>query len=153
MLFYHIIYTFTEHREDDSVKSSCTYPTLHTHTHTPVYCVVIIISSLSSDPAPQLTAGQSGPHAVRQQGDPAPVALSTSAPATRQQLVRAGVGATGGGTQEAVQEVTDSSGERCRFHILGMKIKHMLTLEETAGLQNIIYILILYFISLPVERS
>ena len=93
VLFYHLIYTFTEHTEDDSVKSCCTYPTTdtqtHTHTHTltPVYCVVIIISSLSSDPAPQLTAGQSGPHAVRQQSDPAPVAPSSSAPATREQLV------------------------------------------------------------------
>lgn len=40
VLFYHLIYTFTEHTEDDSVKSCCTYPTTdtHTHTHTCLLC-------------------------------------------------------------------------------------------------------------------
>lgn len=71
MLLYDLIYTVTEHREDEAVKSCCTY--LHTHsyiqclhTHILVKCVVVIISSLSPDPAPQLTGGQSGPHTICQ---------------------------------------------------------------------------------------
>lgn len=94
---------------------------IHTPRDTPVYGVVIIICGLVPDPAPQLAGGQSGPHAVCQRGHATPVAPSAAAPATREQLVGAGVGDGRGGTHEAVQEVADSGGEGCRLHVLGKK--------------------------------
>lgn len=92
----------------------------HTRAHAPLCCVVVIILGLSPDPAPQLTGSQPGPLAVLRgaDGDPARLATSASAPAAGGRLTGAGFGETGGGAEQAVQEVADGGRERSRLHIL-----------------------------------
>lgn len=89
--------------------------------YTPVYRVVEIISGFTPDPAPQLGGGHLTPHVVLQRGHATPVAPVATAPASKRQLVRAGVKETRRGAEEAVKEMTDSSGEGCRIHILSKK--------------------------------
>lgn len=87
--------------------------------------VVIIILSLGPDPGPEVSRGQSCPQTLCRQTGSRPLAASSSVPTASVQLVRAGVEEdAGGGTQEAVQEVTDGSREGCGFDVLSEGENH-----------------------------